>query len=142
MLLAAVCGWAGAHWALRGAVEQSERGEEEGEEASVRNSNKSQSWRRGCLVLSCLYQLVSWEIYLILFFLPSQNSYIPSYHDLQPDILSHLDPRALVSDFLSDHHLHSLFPRSFAPISPAPPALPSWVTSGFPERSSSSSSST
>lgn len=75
-------------------MEQSERGEEEGEEASVKNSNKSQSWRRGCLVLSCLHQLVSWEIYLILFFLSGSDFLYPfefsSYHDLQPNILSPL----------------------------------------------------
>lgn len=62
MLLVAVCGRAGARWALQGAVEQWNRGEEEEEEAAERNSKNSQFRGRGCLVLSRIYQLMSWEI--------------------------------------------------------------------------------
>lgn len=62
MLLVAVCGRAGARWALQGAVEQWNGGEEEEEEAAERNSKNSQFRGRGCLMLSCIYQLMSWEI--------------------------------------------------------------------------------
>lgn len=43
-------------------MEQWNGGEEEEEEAAERNSKNSQFQGRGYLVLSCIYQLMSWEI--------------------------------------------------------------------------------
>lgn len=56
-LLAAVCGWAGARWALQRMVEQEEGAEEEEaeKEEAERKSKKSQPKERGCLVLLCFY---------------------------------------------------------------------------------------
>lgn len=145
-LLAAVCGWAGAHWALRGTAEQQERGEEQGEEAAERNSENPQSWERGCPALSSPYQHACWEVPLP----PSPPFGIPvSLWILIGTITCSLQP--FTSSF-RPWPPGTLVPLTFSVIgtsslSPGPlyrlrQPYPCLVTSGFPERSSSSSSST